>query len=617
MTAEYPLEELAGLPSFYHPAASPSGDEVAVYYDGSGRNELYLVDPATGEKSQLSDGNVPRDAKYPLRWAPSGDRLYFHRDRDGDEQNDILAIDRDGRVEPVVETDGQTILADVSENGRYLLFLSDAGEQLNLYEYDRETDATTQLTQYRQPVRGGLYTPDAAEIAYATNESDDLDNQDVYLAGIDRHGDGQADLVDQRSLEIGEAGAEVWVSDVAPDGDRLLLADNSTDTDRVGVYDRTDETVTWLTDAEHVESAAAFLPDGEGVLATRTRECAVVPVVHEVGGESRELDVPEGVASFPSYGGAAILSDSAVLVSQQTPTDRETLLRVDVETGETETVLAPEYGSLDPDGFVDCSYETFESHDGLEIEALVYDAGRRPSPVVVKVRGGPAAQDQREFDRYTQFLASRGYSVLQVNYRGSTGRGRAFKNRINGDWGGAEQGDIAAGTRWLAEQEWVDEDRIAVVGGSYGGYSVNMQLLQYPELYAAGLSQVGITDLEALYAESMPHFQTVLERYLGDPDEHAARYEERSPVTHVENLAAPLSIVHGVNDPRCPISQARLFRDALLDAGYDEGEDGDFEYTELGEEGHGSTDIDDTIRTFELVADFLDRRMPVESADAD
>jgi dipeptidyl aminopeptidase/acylaminoacyl peptidase len=612
MTSEYPVDELASLPSFYHPAASPSGDDIAVYYDGSGRNELCVVDPTTGEKTQLSNGTVPRDARYPFRWAPSGERLYFHRDQSGNEQNDIMAIGRDGTVTPVVENDGQIVLSDISADGRYLLFVSDAGQQMNLYEHDRDTDATTRLTEYRQPVREAVYTPDADRVAYTTNESENLDNRDVYVAEIDRNTDGadHAVLTAARNLRVGREGAEAGVSDIGPDGTRLLLSDNTPDKPRVGVYHLTDETVTWLTDPEHVESPAVFLPDGEGVLATRTRRCAVVPVVHGLDGESRELDLPDGVASVPGYGDAAVLSGTEVLVTQQTPTDRTTLLRVDLETGDTHAILEPEYGSLDPDGFIDCSYETFESHDGLEIEALVYDSGRRPSPVVVNVHGGPPAQDRKQFDLYTQFLATRGYSVLQVNYRGSTGRGREFKNLINGDWGGAEQGDIAAGTRWVAEKDWVDEDRIVVMGGSYGGYSTNMQLVQYPELYAAGISQVGITDLNALYEESMPHFKTMLRRYLGDPAENETLYEERSAVTHVENLAAPLCIVHGVTDPRCPISQARLFRDALLDAGYEEGENGDFEYNELSAEGHGSTDIDNKIRSFEIVADFLDRRVP-------
>jgi dipeptidyl aminopeptidase/acylaminoacyl peptidase len=114
-------------------------------------------------------------------------------------------------------------------------------------------------------------------------------------------------------------------------------------------------------------------------------------------------------------------------------------------------------------------------------------------------------------------------------------------------------------------------------------------------------------DLERLYDDSMPHFKTNLECQLGDPAENAAFCRERSPITHVEDMEDPILMVHGVNDPRCPVSQARAFRDALQDRGWTVGED--FEYEEFGEKGHASTDIDHKIRTFELLADFLDRRL--------
>ncbi len=610
---EYPLEDLASLPSFYHPAASPDGDTVAVYYDGSGRNELYLLDPETGAKTQVSDGNVPRDAKYPFRWAPSGDELYFHQDDDGDEQNDILVIDREtGAVETLVDNDSQCTITDVDDDR--VLYASDVGEQMNLYDHDRTTGETVQRTRYRQPVWGGLYGPDRERLAYVTNESENLDNRDVYVAPLSD--DGTVDD-EARTLDIGDHGAEAGVTDWHPDGDRLLVSDNSADKPRCGVYDLATDEVEWYTAPEHVESPTAFLADGSGFLATRRRECAVVPVVYDLdSGEAHELDLPEGVASFPGYGDAALLSDSEVLLTQETPTQRSALLTHDLDSGESRTLLEPEYGDLDPDGFVDCEYHTFESHDGTEIEALLYDSGERPSPAVVKVHGGPPAQDVQRFDRQTQFLATRGYSVLQVNYRGSTGRGREFKNAINGDWGGAEQGDVAEGTRWLAERDWIDEDRVAVVGGSYGGYSTYCQMVQYPDLYAAGVGVVGITDLKTLYEESMPHFKTTLERYLGSPEENPDLYRERSPIEHVDNLAAPLSIVHGVNDPRCPISQARLFRDALEEAGYEAGENGDYEYNELSEEGHGSSDIGQRIRSYRILADFLERRVPVRTAEA-
>jgi dipeptidyl aminopeptidase/acylaminoacyl peptidase len=211
---------------------------------------------------------------------------------------------------------------------------------------------------------------------------------------------------------------------------------------------------------------------------------------------------------------------------------------------------------------------------------------------------------------YTQFLVSRGFSVLQINYRGSSGRGREFVERLYGDWGGAEQGDIATAAEHVIDEYPIDQDRIVVFGGSYGGYSAYWQMLQYPELYDAGVAWIGISDLPDMHENTMPHFRTELvEKYLGTPAENPELYEERSPTTHAGNLAAPLLILHGVNDRRVPISQARLFREALEKNGFEIGEDADFEYRELGEEGHASTDIDQKARTFHLLEDFFERRV--------
>lgn len=172
-----------------------------------------------------------------------------------------------------------------------------------------------------------------------------------------------------------------------------------------------------------------------------------------------------------------------------------------------------------------------------------------------------------------------------------------------------EQADVAAGGRWLADWEWIDADRLAVMGGSFGGFSTYTQLVRYPELWATGVAWVGITDLPALYEESMAHYRANLERQVGDPEANADRWRKRSPITHVDEMRAPVLVVHGVNDPRCPVSQARRFRDALLECGWEEGETGDFEYVELGEEDHGSTDQRQKRRRFGLLANYLERRL--------
>ena len=332
-----------------------------------------------------------------------------------------------------------------------------------------------------------------------------------------------------------------------------------------------------------------------------------MPVVYDLdNGGSRELDLPEGITAFPQQGNP-VLSDDRVLVTHTTPTERTELLAYDLATDEADVLKAADYGDVDPDSFADAEYFRFESYDGLEIGALLYDSGERPSPLIVNPHGGPRSADYRSFDLYTQFLVTRGYSVVQVNYRGSTGRGKEFVDLLKDDWGGDEQEDVAEAVRQVTERDWIDEDRVVVFGGSYGGYSAYWQIVRYPELYDAGVAWIGLTDLTDTFENTMSHFRTeLMEKYLGTPAENPELYEERSPVSHVENLDAPLVMVHGVNDRCVPVSQARIFRDALDEAGY---ERGDYEYVELSEEGHASSDIDQKIRLFRVLDGFLQRRI--------
>jgi dipeptidyl aminopeptidase/acylaminoacyl peptidase len=604
-----PLEELAGLPEFYHASLSPDGERIAFYYDVSGRNELHVMDRATGEHRQVTDGEVSRDATWFLEWAADGEAVYVHRDEDGDEQNDILRVDADdGGAETVVAPDGQGILADSTADA--LLYRSDAGEQLNLYRHDLATGETDRLTAYDQPVGDALFSPGGERIAYLANESATLENRDVYLMA--------ADGSENRRLAFGEDGSEAGLGGWFPDGERLLVDDDTDDTSRVGVYDLREEADRWLGTGEYEEAAVAVGPEGDRVLATRQRRGATMPVVYDLAsGEGRELALPEGVSGIWTWRGPVFADASTLLLTHSTAAERKQLYEYDLGTDEYEVRLAAEYGDVPSETFVDASYVRYESEDGLEIGALLYDPREGPSraadatdvPAVVMVHGGPHHRAARRFNLYVQFLVSRGYAVLQPNYRGSTGRGRAFRQAIHGDWGGMEQADVAAGGRWLMDRDWVDADRTAVFGGSYGGYSVYCQLTGYPTLWTTGIAWIGITDLHRLYAEDMPHFQHQLRTQMGDPEENHDLWRDRSPIEHVGSVERPLSMIHGVNDPRCPVEQARLFRDALLDRGWTAGEDGEFEYTELGEEGHGSTDIAQKIRVFRLFEDYLDRRL--------
>ncbi|MDG5765879.1 S9 family peptidase [Balneolales bacterium ANBcel1] len=232
----------------------------------------------------------------------------------------------------------------------------------------------------------------------------------------------------------------------------------------------------------------------------------------------------------------------------------------------------------------------YTARDGLEIPAyLTVPHGMEPQnlPVIVVPHGGPWARDYWGYDSYAQFLSNRGYAVLQINFRGSTGFGKAFLNAGNREWGtGAMQHDITDGVRYLIDEGIADPDRIAIFGGSYGGYATLAGLAFTPDLYAAGISFVGPSNIITLL-NSIPAYwgpiRKIFHTRVGDPDdpEDYARLMEQSPLFSAENITAPLMVVQGANDPRVVQAESDQIVVAMRDLGRD------VEYLVAEDEGHG------------------------------
>jgi len=273
-------------------------------------------------------------------------------------------------------------------------------------------------------------------------------------------------------------------------------------------------------------------------------------------------------------------------------------------------------GDLDAKYIAPDDYVEYSSTDGLTIGAILYKPkDTEPGvklPALVEVHGGPTGQYFRTFSMFDQILLNNGFVILKPNFRGSTGYGREFQDMNIQDIGGGDLEDVVAGVDFLKTLDYIDPERIGIFGGSYGGYMTFWATVKRPELWKAGAASIGITDWKLLYEESMPHFKHYLHMMFGLIEENEELYKERSPVNFVENLKAPLLIVHGANDPRCPLSQASVYRDKLLNLGWKEGKEGEktFEYLVFGDIGHGGyTDQEFRIRSFKVVLDFFKRRL--------
>jgi dipeptidyl aminopeptidase/acylaminoacyl peptidase len=179
----------------------------------------------------------------------------------------------------------------------------------------------------------------------------------------------------------------------------------------------------------------------------------------------------------------------------------------------------------------------------------------KPLPLVLNVHGGPWARDSYSFDPEHQWLANRGYAVLSVNYRGSTGFGKSFVNAGNKEWAGKMHDDLLDAVDWAVKEKIAQPDKVAIYGGSYGGYATLVGLTFTPNTFACGVDIVGPSNLETLLASIPPYWKAFYEdmaQRVGDPrtDEGKALLKQRSPLSHVDAISKPLLIAQGANDPR-------------------------------------------------------------------
>jgi dipeptidyl aminopeptidase/acylaminoacyl peptidase len=270
---------------------------------------------------------------------------------------------------------------------------------------------------------------------------------------------------------------------------------------------------------------------------------------------------------------------------------------------------------LKPEQLSKTTVVRYKARDGLEIPAyLTLPNGREPKklPLVAWIHGGPWVRDDWRYDPEVQFLASRGYAVLQPNYRGSTGFGLRHLNASFRQWGQSMQDDITDGIRRLVDDGIVDANRVCIGGGSYGGYATLMGLVKDPKQYRCGISVVGVSDLiwmqELGYSDFNSYDPDSADAYfsvtMGDLKTDRAMLEKYSPRRHADQVEAPVLFLHGADDRRVPIKHAEGMRDALKAAGKP------YEWVVYNGEGHGFMKPENRLDYFQKMEAFLARHNP-------
>ena len=437
-----------------------------------------------------------------------------------------------------------------------------------------------------------------------------------------------------------------------------------------GVLQRPEEGALWRTTAQWSRNEKLWLadaaPDGKSAWAVSSRgrdKAALVRLDLESGAEqvlyadpvvdieavliSRKTRMPLMAHSMPGYPRQEIFDDdlrarlapladgqpAAIYVNSIDSEERAMTVSVSTDRGtrsyllagpsaapellgETSvSLLAPSLGTTTP--------ITYASRDGLLIHGyLTVPPGleAKQLPMVLLVHGGPWARDTWTLGGSNrspqQFFANRGYAVLQVNYRGSSGYGRAFQEKAVGEFAGKMHDDLIDGVRWAVQGGVADPKRVAVYGASYGGYAALLGATLTPEVFACAVDVVGVTDLARLLETAPPYWELGLpwwKRFVGDPADPAQRkvMDARSPVNLAGHAQKPILIMHGVNDPRVKFEQSTRMVAALREQGKD------VEFVSFQGDGHGNQKWSNNLTMYRKTEDFLARCLGGRSSGFD
>ena len=599
----HPRERLASVPHTTRRfacrsalALSPDGRTIAVVSDqGAGTYEAWTV-PAGGGRAQRAV-MVPDHAVRSLCWSASGE-LLAAADRGGTELHQLYVRHPDGpvaavSVDPAGEVQRLMSWNAASPDGRRVAFSSNAraATDMDIVVADLDTGSERQLVIGAAWHVAGGWSPNGAQLLVMRV----LDNTNQELLIVDpragearditRHEDDVQHipagwLDDGRVLEITDQGSEhLWLAALDPEDGRREAVDHPN----------------W--DVELAVSSA----DGRAQIWSVNEDGYSRLRWRQGGGDVRERElrgVCEDLVLSADGTRAAFARISA--------TEPWQVWTLDIATGEARIALASTFG-VPAAELVEPELLRIPGADG-DIPCFVYRprGTRGPVPAVLYPHGGPEGQSRPAFAAHLTHLAAivhRGIALVVPNIHGSTGYGRAWQVAIHKDWGGIDLRDLRAVSEWMTKQADFDQKRLAVYGGSYGGFATLMCVTRIPKLWRCAVDVFGVANLITMLENAQPNWRRFLARWIGDVERDREKLVERSPITHIENVRCPMLILQGENDPRVPKEESDQVVERLRGLGRR------VEYVVYPGEGHGFTNRANAEDAYGRIVDFLTKEL--------
>ncbi len=580
---------------------SPDDKQIAFVTNISGRNNIWLVPSQSGWPVQLTVSNQRQNN---IAWSPKGRWIAYNSDYDGNEQWDLFLVSAsNGQVVNLTNT------PEVSEEG---VAWSPDGEKLAYsvkpkqspnYEIDiieiltKKVTHLTSNTPAQLSNSNPIWSKDGKSIVFTQQNSAGKD-ANIFIASA---GGGKP-----TNLTPHEGEHNFIATDVSPDGKTVLITANAANGyENAGLLDVATKKITWLTSDKWETTSGKFSPDGKRLTWTANADGNEDVYLHELAThKAQALPLAKGINSLAGAETPFSHDGSRLLYAHDGPNAPNDLWDFDFATQKSHQITHSLVGSIRGEDMVEPFLIHYPSKDGKwQISAFVYvpyNAEKNgKNAAVVYIHGGPTAQTINSFSRNIQYLVNQGYFVIAPNYRGSTGYGKEFEDANRLDMGGGDLEDVISAAEWIKKTGFVDPKKVAVMGGSYGGYLTMMAVTKAPDLWAAGVAIVPFVNWFTEIENEDPLLREYDMATMGDPVKDKARLQERSPINFVDQIKAPLLLLAGGNDPRCPRTEAEQVASAIKKR------KGVVELKVYENEGHGFAKVENQIDAYTRVAEFL------------
>ena len=589
-------------------AFSQQSGDILISSDETGVFNAYALNPQTGDTRALTQSES--NATFALTWFHMDGRILVTADNGGDELNHVFVRHADGEL--IDLTPGENVKAGFAgwsaDGGHFWLITNERDPAaFDLYAYDAETYERTLVFQNSDALEISAVSPDGRWLAL-TRPRTSADS-DILLADLTT--DNAPVLITEH-----EGNIAYGAYDFTADSSALIYATNEFgEWNQAWSYDLESGERAPLIEANWDVMYVGFSPTGRyRISAINNDGFTDVTVLDTNTGET--VNLPDSVPSGDLAGVRFNADETEMAFGVTSSVAPNNIHWVNLETGEHRQLTEALNPELDPQDLVEAQVVRFDSFDGVTIPGIMYRphtaSAETPVPALVWVHGGPGGQSRAGYSAAIQHLVNNGYAVYAANNRGSSGYGKTFYHMDDRRHGEEDLQDIVAAGEYLRSLDWVRDDAVGVIGGSYGGYITAAALTFHPEAFDVGINIFGVTNWVRTL-ESIPpwweSFREALYDEMGDPATDAERHRAISPLFHADQIVRPMLVVQGANDPRV----LQVESDELVAAARENG--AEVEYVLFPDEGHGFRRRENRITASEAYLNFLDEHLAPEEAE--